>query len=191
MTRLIGFAAVLLIASVSFGGDLLPIVFEDQAMRSGSRQVKYDQYYILLGDNGSLERGDVLQITQRHGDRKHYGIVKGRFIAHDDLDRITIYWPALKGQKVGEVEQARLTVIDSRSLRISYEILDHDDRSQVGQKHRARIVDFQQLPKWVRSATGPSIIAKLPPAQRLLYHRMQAEQLRTSSEIIQMYLDSI
>ena len=76
-------------------------------------------------------------------------------------------------------------------MRISYEIYDHDDQSQVGQKLRARIVDYQQLPQWVRSATSPSIIAKLPPDQQLLYHRMQAEQIKATSEIISAYLDAI
>jgi len=72
MARLITAAVVLFIANVSFAGDLLPIVFEDATATSDSKQVKCDLYYILLGDNGSLERGDLFQLAQRHDDREHY-----------------------------------------------------------------------------------------------------------------------
>lgn len=189
MFRLSALAVFLLLANVSFGGDLLPIAFEDSTMTTGGRDVKCDLYYILIGDNGSLERGDLIQITQMHNDREHYGILKGRFSANDEIDRITIHWPASEGEKFGNVERARLNLTDTESLRIMYEIYQHDDQSQVGQKLRARVVDYDRLPAWVQAAVQPSIMAKFSPQERMLIHKMQAEQIRATSEIIQMYLE--
>lgn len=189
MFRIAAFTAAVLMANVSFAGDLLPIVFEDSTIVFNGENVKCDLYYILIGDHGSLERGDLIQVTQRHDDREHYQIAKGRFTAIDGLDRITIHWRASEGQKTGAVEKARLNVTDSETLRITYEIFQHDDESQVGQKLRARVVDYDQLPEWVQTAVRPSIMAKLSPQQQILYHRMQAQQIKATSEIINAYLD--
>lgn len=191
MFRLTTIAIILLATNISFAGDLLPIVFEDSSVMLSGDKVECDLYYILIGDNGSLDRGDLLQIVQLKNDREHYGIVKARFSASKDLDKITIFWPAKDSQKFGAVEKARLKITDADSLRISYEIYQHDDKSQVGEKQRARIIDFQQLPKWIHQAASPSIIAKLSPEEQLLYHKMQAKQLETSSKIIESYLDIV
>ena len=191
MFRIIAFAVILLTASISSAGDLLSIVFEDSTIVSNGESVTCDLYYILLGDNGSLERGELIQLTQRPDDRQHFSISKGRFTTTASLDRMTIYWPATEGQKAGSVEKAWIKKADSDSTRLSYEIYQHDDKSQVGQKLRARIVDFEQLPEWVRSATCDSIVARMSPEQQVIYHRKQAQQLKAFSEIMEAYGDAI
>jgi hypothetical protein len=188
MFRTAVFAAALLFARVSCAGDLLPIAFEESTIVQNGEHIKCDLYYILIGDNGSLERGDLIQISQLHSDREHYGIGKGRFTATEGLDRLTINWAASDGQKFGPVEKARLTMTDSSTLRVRYEIYQHDDKSQVGQKLRARVVDYDRLPAWVQNAAKPSIMAKLSPQDRMLIHKMQAEQLRATAEICKAYL---
>ncbi|MEZ5941371.1 MAG: hypothetical protein R3C18_08275 [Planctomycetaceae bacterium] len=191
MFRVITFLVVLFAAKLSMAGDMLSIAFEDSTMTVDSERVHCDLYYILLGDDGAMEKGDLIQVSQLHEDREHYGVSRARFVFSDDMERLTVSWPAVGNEKVGSTEKARLDVIDADSLRISYRIDQHDDKSQVGQKLRARIVDFRQLPEWVRNEVTPSIIAKLPPSEQLLYHKMQAEQIRVTSEIINGYLDAI
>ena len=114
---------------------------------------------------------------------------KGRFTLSDDI--LTIYWEAPSGEKIGQVETVRLTVVDAKSSRLEYVTTDHDDPSQVGQKLRARAVNFESLPKWVKNAVTPSIIAKLPAEERVLIHKMQAKQIRATSEIIEAYMQAI
>ena len=188
MYRIAAVAVALLMANVCFGNDLLPIAFEESTIVSDGEQVQCDLYYILIGDHGSLDRGDLIQVFQLHNDREHYGIARGRFTANKDLDRLTINWAASEGQKFGSVEKARLTVTDSNTLRVQYEIYQHDDESQVGQKLRARMVDFDRLPAYVQDAVRPNITAKLSPEAQLLLHRMHAEQIRNSAEIVEIYL---
>ena len=193
MSRFAAFAvlaALLFPAIDSFAGDLLPIAFEQSTITMNGRELKCDLYDILVGDNGSLQRGNLFQITQMHDDREHYGILRGRFSATAELDSITIRWAASDTEKFGHVERARLHLTDQQAFRITYEIGQHDDHSQVGAKLPARIVDYDSLPAWVQSAAWPRIVATLPPQERMLIHRLQAEQIRATSEIIRMDLES-
>lgn len=191
MFRIAIFTAALFFASFSFAGDWLPIVFEESTSVQNGERIKCDIYYILIGDNNSFESGDLIQISQLHSDREHYGISKGRFTASEGLDRITINWPASNGQKYGLVEKARLTITDSNTLRFRYEIYQHDDESQVGQKMRARFVSYNRLPAWVQNAVKPSIIDSLSPQEQIMIHKMEAEQLRATFEICKNYLDTL
>ena len=189
MFRFAAFAVALFATTTSFAGDLLTIAFEDTTFMMNGKQEKCDLYYILLGDNGSLDRGDLVQISQRHDDRQHYGIEKGRFSANDKLNRLTIHWPAQPGEKIGSVEKAQLKVTDPDLVRIVYEIDQHSDQSQVGQKLRARVVDYEQLPQRVRNAMAPVLLEKLSPEERVMYHRIQAQQLKATSAIIKAYFE--
>jgi hypothetical protein len=46
--------------------DMACIVFEDSQHVAGGQTINCDLYYILLGDGGSLNSGEILQITQLH-----------------------------------------------------------------------------------------------------------------------------
>lgn len=191
MFRIVITTLILLVTNMSNGGDLLPIVFEDSKMTINSRVVNCDLYYILLGDKKSLRQGDLLQITLPHSDREHYGLIKGRFEASDELDQITIHWPADNNKKIGKTEKGYLKIVDNNTRRLTYKIYYHDDKSQMGEVKGVRLVAFDQLPEWVRQAAMPSVISKLPPDDQVLYHRMKAAQLKATSQIIQGYIEAI
>lgn len=161
MFRFFSLVLTVLLANISFAEDVLPIVFEDSLTVSiDGREQKCNLYYILVGENNALNRGELIQITQLHSDREHYGLTTGRFTISKLTDRLTIYWPAAAGEKSEKIERARLKTIDKESKQISYEIYSHDDRSQVGQKLRARLVNFDRLPEWVQNAVRTQIEAK-------------------------------
>ena len=177
-------------ATVGIAGDLLPIVFDDSEHVTNGKKQKYDLYYIFIGDKGVLRTGSMIQIATVPGDPDRYTLIKAQFAANKEFTEVSVFWPVEKGQKIGNVEKARL-VEQKEDGEYLYSIYEHNDRSQVGTKEKVRATDFRRLPEWVREAVFPYIQEKLPQEQRALYHRMQAEQLKSTSEIIQRYLDAI
>ena len=127
--------------------------------------VRCDLYYVLIGDNGRLNNGTLLQIGQKPGDRQHYSLSEARFsMSGDDL---TVHWKARKGRKYGSLERATLENFNRRTGRFDYRIYEHDDRSQIGESQSCRKVDFSRLPNYVQNAVRPYLRAKMSPQERI------------------------
>ena len=183
MFRAFVLLSTLLTTSTAFAGDLLPIVFEDSNIIMDGKAHSCDLYYVLVGDKGSLDKGDLVQVTQMHNDRKHYGVAKARYTL-SAKDQLTIHWAANQGEKFGKREVGELKALRTGSRRYRYNIKFHDDKSQAGESLKVRIVDYSQLPQYVRNAVQPTILAHMSPQQRRLHYAMIAEQIRTSEKII-------
>ncbi|TWT89170.1 hypothetical protein [Stieleria varia] len=175
-------------SSAAISQDLCTIVFEDNSIVIGGDPVQCDLYYILLGDDGGLRTGDMLQLTRRHDLPNKYFLAKARFKLDDAAQRITIHWRADEGEKMGAVEQGRFTSRVGPTGSRYYTITRHSgDQSQEGLQLRVRQVDFELLPNWARQACLPSILAKLTPEQQYEYHKHQAESIRMIGKIAEEY----
>ncbi len=54
-----------------------------------------------------------------------------------------------------------------------------------------RIVALNQVPRWVQGILWNYRQTKMSPQERVLYHRLQAEQLRATSKIMDGYFDAM
>ena len=174
----------------AFAGDLLPIVFENSEHVLDGKKQKYDLYYIFIGDDGDLRTGKLIQVATVPGNSDKYTLSKAQFAADKEFQEVSVFWPAEKGQKVGNLEKARFLEQNENDVYL-YSIFEHSDRSQIGTNEKIRVTDFRRLPQWVRNAVFPHILESLPKEQQVLYHRMQAEQLKATSEIIDLYFKAI
>ncbi|MFY8057815.1 MAG: hypothetical protein ACOVRM_08750 [Planctomycetaceae bacterium] len=165
--------------------DMACIVFEDSQHVAGGQTINCDLYYILLGDGGSLNSGEILQITQLHSDREHYSLSKGDFTRNPRTEELTIIWPAAGGEKLGSTEVGVLGGMNNPDGRFIYEIKHHDDASQTGQKLRARLVPFKLLPRWVQDPVEDNRLARLPAWTRLQIYNIRLEEMRINQEIFE------
>lgn len=195
VTRLFSFLSICLFASAcsteSNGQDMLVLAFEDPIVVQG-KKIDCDLYYVFLGDNKTLDQGDLLQIVRFANRPDQYELSRARFRFTKPLSVVQIDWEPQTGERVGSVEAGRILKDGSKATRYIYQVTEHStDASQEGVKSRVRVVRFDSLPKYVKDACMPTMISRLSPEEQLQIHRLRAEQIETNYKIFEMYLDAL
>lgn len=189
MFRFFAIAFTLFIANFVSAQDVSSVVFEDQEIMLGGSRVRCELYYVLIGDDASFEQGDLVQVISYQTSPDQFSLSKGRFQISDD--ELSIFWDAAGGQRFGATEKGTLTPRGSGEQRYTYKITEHDDSSQVNETANIRITPYSQLPVWVKNAISSAVEAKMTLEDRVLLHRLRAEQMKATQSIIDGYLDAI
>lgn len=157
--------AVAAFSNNASAGDLMALAFDRPVSETNGTPLNGSMYYILIGNNGTLESGTILRLTRLANDPNHYSLTTGDFQLDETNNVLTIYSHDNDSHGVRRMHRVKLHDSAVRN-RLRLEITEHSDKTKIGQINNVRIVNFDSLPDWAKDACEHHLWDALPPAEK-------------------------